>query len=113
MQVDIIVDDQRMQVTLDSRHLEQAAPLLEKMDRDMDQGWQFGPRFLGNPDKLERCQIAANRILTALHQENDATVHLMCAYIVSRLPGTDSMVIDTSGEPDNTRFFSSGAEEEI
>ena len=86
-----------MQITLDQGQIEQAAPLLEKMDRDMDRGRQFGPKFLRNPGRLERCQIAADRILTALHQDNVATVHLMCAYIVSRMPGTVSMDIDTSG----------------
>ena len=113
MHVEIIVDGQRMQITLDQGQIEQAAPLLAKMDRDMDQGWQVGPKFVGNPGRLERCQIAADRILTALHQENEATVHLMCAYIVSRMPGTVSMDIDTSGEPENTRFFGPETEAEV
>ena len=105
MQLCIIVEDRQKVVQLDPSLIDKASQILEKMDRDMDSGWQFGRRYLEYPGVMERCQIAADRILTAMHNDNEATVSLMAAYILTRLPEAAAVSIDTAGEPENTVFY--------
>ena len=105
MQLCIIVEDSQKIVQLDPALIDNASQILEQMDRDMDSGWQFGRRYLDCPGVMERCQIAADRILTALHNDNEATVSLMTAYILTRLPEAGTVSIDTTGEPENTIFY--------
>ena len=106
-QLEIIIEGQHQQISLDNQQLALAVPYIEKMDRDMDQGWQLGRRFLEHPNTMQRCQVAANRILIALGQENSSTVKLMSAYILTRLPGVRRVLIDTAGEVENTCFYTS------
>jgi hypothetical protein len=53
---------------------------------------------------FSRCQIAANKLLTALETQNENLAFLMAGYILTRLPGTKTVRVDTSGEIANTEF---------
>ena len=70
----------------------------QKMDNDMDKGWQISRDWVENPDSKQRCQIAADKLLTAINRENETLVTLMAGYIISRMPGVKTVNIDTSGE---------------
>jgi hypothetical protein len=61
--------------------------------------------FVARPDRLQRCQIAADRLLTGLMQQNEATVMLMASYIALRMPGVVGVNIDTEGEMQNTELL--------
>jgi hypothetical protein len=71
----------------------------------MDHGWQMGPEFIENPDKLQRCQIAANKLLTSLSGANETMVLLMAGFILKRLPGVTGVRIDTGGEMLHTEMI--------
>lgn len=101
----ILVADEQKQISVDKHMLEDALPLFDKMDHDMDRGWQLGRRFIQNPNSIERCQIAADRLLTALHTQNQASMTLMAAYILSRLPDVKTVNINTQGEAEETMFY--------
>ncbi len=102
MQLDVFIQEQKFTVELSPDDLEQARPLFEKMDRDMDVGWRMGPEFVENPNRVTRAQIAADRLLTALETGKEALSQAMAAYILFRVPETRSITIDTDGEPLNT-----------
>lgn len=101
----ILIGDEERHITLSSEMIADAEKLLQKMDRDMDKGWQLGRRFIVEPDTVQRCQIAANRLLTALHIQNEASMSLMAAYILSRLEHVRSVNLNTEGEADETQFY--------
>ena len=46
--------------------LAEAEAFFQKMDRDMDQGWQMSRDFIENPDRTQRAQIAAHRLMLAM-----------------------------------------------
>jgi hypothetical protein len=75
-----------------------------QMDQDMDKGWQMSMDFVENPGQLQRCQIAANRLHTALETENRTLVQLMAAYIVTRMPGTTVVELNETGEMQDIEF---------
>jgi hypothetical protein len=75
------------------------------MDSDMARGWQMGPEFIENPDKVQRCQIVANKLLTSLSTANETMIMLMAGYILKRLPGVAGVRIDTGGEMLHTEII--------
>ena len=101
----ILIADEQRQVSVDNSMLEEAKPLLDKMDHDMDRGWQLGRHFIQAPNSIERCQIVADRLLTALHTQNQASMTLMAAYILSRLPDVKTVNINSEGEAEETMFY--------
>jgi len=100
----VLQDDQIVLIrgTVDLLHLEGS---VEKLDRDMDRGWQMSRQFVARPDRLQRCQIVADRLLTSLTQGNQATGMLMAAYIALRMPGSIGVAIDAEGEMQNTEVL--------
>ena len=101
----VLTGTEQQTITLSMPMLEQAAPILDQMDRDMDKGWQSGRYFLANPNTMQRCQIVANRLLTALHTDNQALSSLMTAFIMTRLANVAAVNINLEGEVDETCFY--------
>lgn len=101
----IYIDDMRYSIDVPQEVLEEGEEFFAKLDRDMDRGWTMGRHFIPQPNTLQRCQIVADRILTALETERDKALPLMAGYILSRLPGVHGVQVDVSGEMFNTEFL--------
>jgi len=98
MKLNVIVDDRRYSIEVPPDMLREAEDFFQKMDRDMNRGWQMGPEFIENPDKVQRCQIAADKLLVSLSTANETLSMLMAGYILKHLPGVTEVRIDTGGE---------------
>jgi hypothetical protein len=98
MKLNIVIDDQSRDIDVPEEVLRDGQEFFNKMDADMDRGWQMGPEFIENPDPIQRCQIAADKILTAIDTENQNLLILMAGYILSRQPQVSRIDINTSGE---------------
>lgn len=105
MKLRIIVDEVSRTLDVPDELLREAEDFFTRMDQDMARGWRMGPEFIEQPDKINRCQIAANKLLVAMSTENKRVAPLMAGYILSRLPGVTGVRIDTSGEMLNTEFM--------
>jgi len=99
------IDEQKIPVEVPDDLPEQAEDFFAKMDADMDRGWQMSRTWVDDLSPEMRCQVAADRILTALHQDNEKMLMLMAGYILSRLPGVTDVRIDTNGEMLETEFI--------
>jgi hypothetical protein len=104
MMLDIYFEDQHYRVEVTEPLLQRGREFFEKMDRDMDAGWQMGPVFVEDLDGKKRAQIAASKLMIALEGQNEAMSKAMSAYIVVRLPGVTAVHIDTTGQMLNTEF---------
>lgn len=105
MRFKVIVGGQVYAVEVPDDLLGEARAFHDKLDRDMDQGWQMSREFVSRPDRLQRCQIVADKLLTSLTQGNEATAMLMASYIALRMPGTIGVDIDSGGEMQNTELL--------
>ena len=105
MRFKVIVGEQVYAVEVAEDLLEQARAFHDKLDADMDRGWQMSREFVAPPDRLQRCQIVADRLLTSLAQGNEATAMLMASYIALRMPGAIGVDIDAQGEMQNTEVL--------
>ena len=105
MRFKVVIDDQVYAVEVPEELLLEAEAYHARLDRDMDAGWQMSRDFVAQPDRLQRCQIVADRLLTSILQGNEATAMLMAGYILRRMPGTIGVEVDASGEMQNTRLL--------
>ncbi|MEJ2611734.1 MAG: hypothetical protein P8179_17065 [Candidatus Thiodiazotropha sp.] len=104
MQLNLIIDDWSMNLKIPDGYTESMSESFEKMDRDMDKGWQIGQKWIRTPSTTQRCQLVAGKLLTALETDNEPLAIMMGGYIVSRMKGIKRIVIDNTGEPEETRF---------
>ena len=104
MELNIIVDDYSMNLNLPEEYLNSSQEAFDRLDSRLEQGVQMGRDWVPNPDRRQRCQIAADKLLTALETDNEGLAMLSAGYIVSRLPGVQRVRIDNSGEISGTEF---------
>ncbi|MDA1118191.1 MAG: hypothetical protein O2979_09320 [Proteobacteria bacterium] len=105
MRFKVIVGEQVYAVEVPEDLLRQAGEFHDRLDRDMDQGWQMSRQFVAQPDRLQRCQIVADKLLTSIMQGNQASAMLMAGYIALRMPGAIGVDIDAGGEMQNTELL--------
>jgi hypothetical protein len=105
MRFKVIVGEQAYAVEVPEELLGEAREFHDRLDRDMDRGWQMSREFVERPDRLQRCQIVADKLLTSLSQGNEATAMLMASYIALRMPGAVGVDVDAQGEMQNTEVL--------
>ena len=103
----VIIDEKTIPIEVPDYMLEEAEVFFNKIDADMDSGWQMSRSWVDNPDNVQRCQIAADRILTSIHTNNEKMATLMAAYILKTLPNISAVDIDTEGDITQTSFTES------
>ncbi len=105
MILNIYVDDSAYAIEVPTDMMQEGEEFFARMDRDMDRGWQMSRTYVERPNTVQRCQIAADKILTALHTGNQKLALLMAGYVLSRVPGVQGVRIDTNGEIFNTELI--------
>ena len=105
MQLTLYIDDKTQTIEIPQHVLNEGGDYFKMMDRDMDRGWQMSREWVESPDLIQRCQIAADKLLGAIHSENETLMALMAGYIVSRLPDVTGVKIDTGGEMMETELI--------
>lgn len=91
-------DGQDYQLRIPDQVIHEATDYFAMMDRDMDKGYQMGRYWKPNPDHFERCQIAADHILTALESNNNNKATMMGAYILNKMPNTQELHLNSEGD---------------
>ncbi|MEM7400328.1 MAG: hypothetical protein AAF304_00095 [Pseudomonadota bacterium] len=94
----VTIDEKTFPLEIEEDMIASGQEMFVKMDADMDQGWQMSRSWVESPNTTQRCQIVADKMLTAIQQEKTATVGLMAAYILNKIPGIQAVDIDTSGD---------------
>ena len=102
MKLNIIVDGRANTFEVPDHLLLEAKDFFEKMNADMDEGWQMSRDWVDCPNPEQRCQIAADKILGAIEAENEKLLMLMAAYIIKTMPGVKGVNIDITGDMNET-----------
>ncbi|MEM7565330.1 MAG: hypothetical protein AAF353_20175 [Pseudomonadota bacterium] len=105
MQVIVEFDDKSYSVEVPDNLPEDAQDYFTRIDQDMDRGWQMSRWWVPDPDITQRCQIVADKLLTALQQENREYAMLMCAYILRHKPETVRISLNTDGQIQGNQFL--------
>ena len=105
MVLNVVIDDRELRIDVPSDVLESASEIFDKMDRDMDRGWQMSREYIEHPEAMMRGQIVASKLLAAIEAENKTMALVMAGYIVSRLPQVGTVRIATNGEMQDTELI--------
>jgi hypothetical protein len=105
MILNVQIDGASHPISVPPEILREADGMFAKMDADMDGGWQMSRQWVDQPDTTQRCQIVADRLLTALESGNSKLAVMMAGYILSRLPGINAINIDTQGDMTATEIL--------
>ncbi len=98
MELKVVVEGNSHTINLADDIMTLAADYFDMMDKDMDKGYQMSQYWVEKPDTFQRCQIAADKLLTALETQNENTAQLMAAYILARMPTTKVVSLSQSGD---------------
>jgi hypothetical protein len=102
MKLNIIVEGRANAFEVPDSLLVEARDYFDKMDADMDKGWQMSRDWVESPNAEQRCQVAADKILTAIDTDNEKLLMLMAAYILHTMPGVKTVTIDNTGDMNET-----------
>lgn len=105
MILNVFIDEQTVPVDVPESLLQEASDFFARMDADMDRGWQMSRVWVERPDVEQRCQIAADRLLTAIEKENQPMIGMMAAYILARMPDVSGVRVSTNGEIQETELI--------
>jgi hypothetical protein len=105
MNITVEFDDKSYVLDVPEALALQAAEFFAKMDQDMNCGWQMSRWWVPDPDQNQRCQIVADKLLTAMQKNNEEVALMMCAYILNSKPDTRRIRINTEGEIQGNEFF--------
>ena len=104
MILNVMIDDQLLELNVPEAFISQAQDFFAKMDSDMDRGWQVNREWVERPDQMLRAQIAANKLLTALENQDHNLGRLMAGYILSRVPEVVTVELNPAGETRDHRI---------
>ena len=99
MKLKVTIEGKSKTLDVPSHYIDEAGDFFQKMDSDMDRGWQMGPEFIESPTVVNRCQIAADKMLAAIESENETLMFLMAGYILTHIPTVTEVDIDVNGDP--------------
>jgi len=105
MRFKVIVGDQVYAIEVPDEMQRDSTEFFARMDSDMAQGWQMSRDYVDKPNRLQRCQIAADKLLTSIINKKEATAMLMAAYILTNMPGAVGVDVDTTGEMQDTEIL--------
>lgn len=100
----VVVEDQVYSVNVPDDIVRGAEDFFSRIDRDMDRGWQMSRDWVDNPDLEQRCQIIGDKMLTAMHNDDERLMVLLSAYVLNRVPNVTAIRIDSNGEMQETEL---------
>lgn len=71
---------------------------LDKMDVDMDSGFQLGDDQIDNPDDKDRAKFVAMNLIQAIEANTEPYIVAYCAYLALRQKGLTEVRADAQGE---------------
>ena len=105
MTLTVVIEGNTYAINVPEDVMTEGEYFFEKMDKDMDKGWMMSREWVDNPNQLQRCQIAADRIADSINTENETLTYLMAGYILTRMKNVKEVHIDTEGEMMETQFI--------
>jgi len=94
----VVIDNKTYPIKVPEQIISEAGEFFDMIDNDMDKGWQMSRDWVDHPNQEQRCQIVGDKMLTAMHNDNEQLMVLLSAYVLARVPAAKELHIDTNGE---------------
>lgn len=94
----IEMDEHELTLDVPDFILEKGLDQFASMDESFDKGYQMSHIWTEKPTIYQRGLIAADRLMSAIHTDNEGLAMMMAGYILSRTPGCKKVTLDNSGD---------------
>jgi hypothetical protein len=105
MILNIVIGENTVPVEVPDFIVAEATDVFDKIDQDMNSGWQMSREWVDDLNAEQRCQVIADKLLTAMETENEKLRMMMAAYILNRVPGIKGVRVATDGEIQETELL--------
>ncbi len=104
MKLTIYAEGQTMPLEVPDAIVADGHGFFDKLDSDMDAGWQMSRQWVEKPDATQRSQIVADRLLDAMHQGKVELALMLAGYILTRNPGASAVRYGEEGDMAQTQI---------
>lgn len=98
MILNLNIDQESFEIEIKPELIKELTPILEKMDDEYDQGAQMGRYWVEKPSSEQRCQIAADNVVSSIHRENKRMLYIMASYIAYKFPDIKGVTVNSELE---------------
>ena len=98
MILNINIDQEYFELDVPDALMAELDQVIKDMDKDFEKGVQMGRFWVDEPNDEQRCQVAANNLVNAMHAENKRMLYLMSAYILSKFSDIKEVVVNSDYE---------------
>ncbi len=98
MILNINIDQQSYELEVQEALIKELKPVFDDMDNEFDRGVQMGRYWVEKPDAEQRCQVAINKLINAMHSEDKRSVYIMAAFIFYKFPDVLSVTSSSDFE---------------
>lgn len=98
MILNLNIDQEAFEIEIKPELVTELTPILQKMDEEYDEGAQMGRYWVDKPSDEQRCQIAADNVVSSMHRENKRMLYIMSSYIVYKFPDVKGVTVNTELE---------------
>jgi len=98
MNFDITIDQENFQLDIPEKLIEELRGHCEEMEKEFDKGVQMGRYWVESPGDFERCQVAADKVASAIAREDKRMLYINAAYILFKAPNLHHVTVDSNYE---------------
>jgi len=104
MNFNITIDEESYTLEVSDAIMKELQGTIEEMDADFDKGARIGRYWIDVPSDEQRCQIAADKVVSAVHQQNVRMFYQMAAYILTKFPTLQMATVSSDFEVSDIHF---------
>jgi len=98
MNFNITIDEESYTLEVNDGLMQELKNFHSDMDAEYDKGIQLGRYWIESPDLEQRCQLTADKVVSAIHQENIRLFYLNASYILTKFPNLKSVTVSSDFE---------------
>ena len=104
MNFNITIDEESYTLEVSDAIMKELQGTIKDMDADFDKGARIGRYWIEMPSDEQRCQLAADKVVSAVHQQNVRMFYQMAAYILTKLPTLKMATVSSDFEVSDIHF---------
>ncbi len=98
MNFNITIDEESYTLEVKDELMQELQDAHKDMDVEYDRGFQLGRFWIESPTLEQRCQFTADKVVSAIHQENIRLFYVMAAYILRQFPELKRVTVSSDFE---------------
>ena len=98
MNFNINIDEESYTLEVTDELMQELQDAHKDMDDEYDRGIQLGRYWIDSPTLEQRCQLTANKVVSAIHQENIRQFYVTASYILSKFPNLKQVTVSSDFE---------------